>query len=670
MNLGPLITEVITQMPVQTKNTNIIKPSYLAELLKALRRIGDLEIRQAQFFSSRFPDENLRDDFQILLLLLLACLYKGYPSARGKEMIECVEGVSGSENIPGLSSMAQDHSSLSGEIKNWFSRITDENVINSMTPLVACSLNPDDNCQPLVIYDKTRKAFSFQAYYISTNMLSAAIPEMLKAEKTGLDIKKARAVLSNSLKVAFAGRSAHVRQVLAGIISLMHRFTVISGGPGTGKSTVVHLVIRAVCEYYDIPPSAVILCAPTGRAKARLLEAVTRNLSQDDPFVSVQARTLHSLLRIGRDGKPLYNKENRLPCGLVVVDEVSMVDMRLFAQLIDALSPDCRLILAGDMDQLPPVDAGAVLGDLTSRLAANSGQASISKESLSLAEKILSGLDQVESVDELYSAQADKENMMVDHAVFLTRNYRSDKGIMEWWEGYLSGKVKKDSSSVEYLSGTDLENRFMEWTERYMDEVYKPWKESLRPLLLDKNAGNGMSLAADLRKLIGVRRLLCCVNDGSYGRNRANSDCDAIFRRLKGMTGRIYRWHDGQPVIVNRNQENLGLYNGDLGIVLEDDEGLWGCFPVQDGVLRVPVERISDLDQAYAISVHKSQGSEFDEIMLLVPENSSMPVSRQLIYTAITRAKHRVCIVDPGKLISNENLLPVEERYSLLSEIL
>ena len=199
-----------------------------------------------------------------------------------------------------------------------------------------------------------------------------------------------------------------------------------------------------------------------------------------------------------------------------------------------------------------------------------------------------------------------------------------------------------------------------------MDEVYKPWKESLR-LLIDKIPKQHVSCGR-LRKLIGVRRLLCCVNEGSR-RNRANSDCDAISQ-AEGMTGRIYRWHDGQPVIVNRNQENLGLYNGDLGIVLEDDEGLWGCFPVQDGVLRVPVERISDLDQAYAISVHKSQGSEFEEIMLLVPENSSMPVSRQLIYTAITRAKHRVCIVDPGKLISNESLLPVEERYSLLSEIL
>ena len=201
-----------------------------------------------------------------------------------------------------------------------------------MAPLAGVALNDEGNWQPLVVYDKTR-SHSVSGYFI---VQTCSLPRFLRCSKQrrpGFDIKKARAVLSNSLKVAFAGRSAHVRQVLAGIISLMHRFTVISGGPGTGKSTVVHLVIRAVCEYYDIPPSAVILCAPTGRAKARLLEAVTRNLSQDDPFASVQARTLHSLLRIGREGKPLYNKDNILPCKLVVVDEVSMVDMRLSLSL-------------------------------------------------------------------------------------------------------------------------------------------------------------------------------------------------------------------------------------------------------------------------------------------------------------------------------------------------
>lgn len=667
-------------------NNRTISPDALGSILKAMRRISSFEIRQARFFSSRLPEENLREDFHTLLLLLLATLWRGYPRAREEEIVRCVEIESvpftGAEHPEEIT--LEELSGLPEAVKEWYRGVTDEKLISGLAPLVKKDLNKESYSQPLVIYDSARRAFSFQAYFNAESLLSEVLPHMLKTGNTEIDIPEAQCAISNALKKAFAGRKAHIRQILAAAVSLKSRFSIISGGPGTGKSTVVHLVIRAICEYYHIPSDSVVLCAPTGRAKARLHEAVTRDLADDDPFSSVQARTLHSLLGISESGRPRYTNDNHLPYRLIVVDEVSMVDMRLFAWLVNSLSPESRLVLVGDMDQLPPVDAGAVLGDLTSGLAASAEKASLSNNFLTVAEKIISGLEQSDTKKNLLSTLTTSSSLMVDHVVFLSENYRSDKRILKWWEQILQ-RSKDDGSmsniessdSVEYRgielnkSGdaeAELKKMTGEWMGRFLKDSYEVWKNEIRPELTDSEV-SGPLLSVKLRSVIESRRILCCVHEGRFGRNRANSICDFLFRSHKGIP-KNRMWHDGQPVIVNRNQGGgLELYNGDLGVILEDGDNVYGCFPVRGGVIKVPVERISGLDEAYAISVHKSQGSEFREIMLLVPDSSAMPVTRQLIYTAVTRAKDRVCILDPAGKLANADLLQNENRYSLLREI-
>jgi exodeoxyribonuclease V alpha subunit len=657
--------------------------------LKALRRIGDLELRQARFFSSRLPDKTYRNDLHLLLLLLLACLNKGSARAKPEDLVDCVN-ISGEysfinkEELKDLNFFGDN--SLPGSVKKWLDGI-DENFIINLTPLVSDGINSDDSNQPLVIYDKIRKAFSFQSYYISESFLAEVLPEMVRTGHTELDVPRAKSVISDSLQRAFGERRAHVRQALAGVLALSEKFTIISGGPGTGKSTVVQFILRAVCKYHEIPVDAVVLCAPTGRAKTRLLEAVTRDLSSDDPFSSVQARTIHSLLGISESGNPIYSKDKKLPYRLIVVDEVSMVDMRLFALLIKALSPDCRLIFIGDMNQLPPVNAGAVLGDLTSKLAENGRFASLSNRFISNASKIISELEQIDSKEELSSVETSSKSIMTDHVVFLTRNYRSDQGIIKWWDerdkGVSIDKAQCQdndiNSVIEHIRTRDLitgeeyqiglELQLKQWINQFISDVYEPWRE-LRHKLINVEITDELSIAGELRKLIEKKRILCCIHEGAFGRIRTNMICDNLFRMEK-KTGRSQAWHDGQPVIVNRNQGGgLELYNGDLGIVIEESSGVFGCFPVRSGVLKIPLERIVDVDQAYSISVHKSQGSEFDEVMLVVPDRSSMPVSRQLIYTAITRARKKVRIIDPLNRLFQPDGLVSDERIGLLRDIL
>ncbi|MBN1578811.1 MAG: AAA family ATPase [Chitinispirillaceae bacterium] len=680
-------------MPLTIDNT-AVPARGVGACLGALRRLGAFELRQAAFFAGRLPDEQCREDFHTLLLLLLACLRRGYPRAGREDLAACLcnagepaglqkqEGV----DVPApLIAAVQKPGNIVDAVAGWFFAISGEETLRRMRPLLGVHPLSEGVTQPLVVYDREHRTFGFHAYHVSEQVLAAAIPAFIGTPAPPLDLQKATAAIGNSLGVSFAGRTVHLRQVAAAMLALAERFVIVAGGPGTGKSAIVHCIVRAIAEYDGIPVDAMVLCAPTGRAKARLLEAVTRDLNAGDPFSGISAKTVHALLGIGSGGGRRFTDERRLPYRLVVVDEVSMVDLRLFANLIEALAPGCRLVLVGDMNQLPPIDAGAVMGDMTAALSENAGKASLSPERFAQVEMAAAAIGSIGGMDELPALRTAATGGMVDHAVFLTRNFRSDKGITDWWEARRAAEKKtsggEDASSAVELIGasfftgtTDKEAALMHRYELWMDDwcrnVYHPWSFGLRELLLHESCRDNPEIARKLRALIERKQILCCVHDGPFGRLRANDICNRIFWSKKGKTGRPQAWHDGQPVIVNRNQTGtVELYNGDLGIVLEKEAAFYGCFPVRGGILITPVERITDIDRAYAVSVHKSQGSEFDAVMLVVPDVSGMPITRPLVYTGITRAKRSVCIIDPGDRLADINALPAGERPGLLREM-
>jgi exodeoxyribonuclease V alpha subunit len=655
-----------------------ITPAMMAAHLAALNRLTPFEVRQARFFASCLPDKEHRDDLELLLLLLLACLCRGYPRARTEDLAAGVIGKGGTGDD--LMIFENDRA-VHQAIVAWYTHLMLEDCRACLKPLLGTGLVAEHCTQPLVIYDVGRRTVSFQALFASEKVLSERIPEMLAEADAAFDVQKAALSIGNALQKSFGDRSPHIRQIAASVLAIQNRFVIISGGPGTGKSTVIHLVLRAVCDYHGIAADQAVLCAPTGRAKARLLEAVTKNLPQEDPFSEIEAFTIHALLETGNRGLTDEHYRSYLPYRLIVVDEASMVDITLFASLIDMMAPGCRMLIAGDMEQLPPVEAGAVLGDLTCRFAEAQDKASLSDACVKEIGAVATTIGNIDERETLPSLMTSATGMLVDHIVFLTHNYRSERGILAWWEQRTGGGAAADVASVKYYTckSVPLHPGAADYLEALLDEyirkwhatVYAEWKSVIRPLLLagDTSAQNP-AVAGMLQKLIGMSKIVCCINNGRFGKNGVNRQCDRILRRLAGESAGRTVWHDGQPIIVHRNQhQGVSLYNGDTGIVCEIDGVFHGCFPSRNTVIALPVDRIVEPDLAYAVSVHKAQGSEYDDVMLIVPDAPAVHLSRQLVYTAITRARRTVCIVDPAERLRDMTKLSKEERYGVLREI-
>lgn len=674
-----------------------LSPRTLGAYLQAIGRIGPFERRQAGFFAARFGNARYRDDFHTLLLFMLAALRAGHPRMRketaaavlasGLRVNELEKRLGGEEErIAVMRELALASSDrIAGAVKKWFDRVLCETTLRGMEPLVKDGLVFGSETQPLVICDCGRGSFGFEAYHASETFLFREIPRLLNADFAPLDEKRAVHAVHDALGVCFNGRKAHARQVASVLLALSEQFSIVSGGPGTGKSTVVHAIVRAVSDYHGISPAAIAVCAPTGRAKARLLDAIRRNLSPDDPFAGLHSATIHSLLgslaSAGTFDSEEYCAHPTLPWGLVVVDEASMVDMRLFAQLLFSLSPECRIVLVGDMEQLPPVEAGAVLGDLTADFSRAGDRGTFSRERLETIRAIMESLDDPYEAGELSSLGTERRGLLIDHAVFLTHNFRSDRAILDWWnKGQPDGNAAvvpqqegARSPSVTHINGRQavlLDEWLDLWVRARLADngSYALWN-GIRRELLSADPQRIAGCTHTLRAIIEECRILCCVHEGPFGRITVNGTCDRIFRSLKGeKAGK--RWHDGQPIIVNCNQPSAsGVYNGDLGVILDAGEMFMACFPLSSTVLVLPAERIAGLDAAYAVSVHKAQGSEFGEVMLILPDVSTMPITRSLVYTGITRAKSRITVIDPASVLLDRTALPRDERYGLLREL-
>jgi exodeoxyribonuclease V alpha subunit len=398
------------------------------------------------------------------------------------------------------------------------------------------------------------------------------------------------------------GGSPYPRQIEAIEMALRQSFCIVCGGPGTGKTTVVKMMVAAVCFAYKLPADRVVVCAPTGRAKARLEESIHKDLPAGSPLQSVAGKTLHSLLRYRSNGDPVFHAGNPLPYDLVIVDEVSMVDSAMFADLTDALSPQARLVLVGDMNQLPSVESGAVLGDLTT---ARRGQ-------------------------------------LQGQLCELNENRRTkDPQISNWFQGL---PVALESGWSPVVTDKVLEGHLQQW----IVTLKKSWA-MLRPK--PKGSAEGIPINA-FKELIENGRILCCTNGGEQGREGYNRRCVQLFAPGHKIPK---EYLDGEPLIVEQNQQvgEVSLYNGDLGVAWVEGTRQRGLFYSGGRIQVVDLSRVQGLNRAYAITVHKSQGSEFSKVILVLPADDARMVSQQLLYTAVTRAKIELVVLDPANLLSN-----------------
>jgi exodeoxyribonuclease V alpha subunit len=442
-------------------------------------------------------------------------------------------------------------------------------------------------------------------------------------------------------------------QKVAAAVALSRRFTVISGGPGTGKTTTVAKLLAALVSQENENDSSPIirLVAPTGKAAARLTESIGSAIDKlpVDPriksVIPTNASTLHRLLgSIPNSASFRHCAENKLHLDILVVDEASMVDLPMMYKLFDALPLHTRVILLGDKDQLASVEAGAVLGDICSFL-----DYGYSREQAHL----LSALTGYQLEASRHKVNAP---LIADSLCLLQKSYRFNlrSGI-----GQLAKSVNRGRPDdvVQVWNRNYSDIHILELTGAGYSRLlsclvteYRAYLELSHQLGEDLKAGATELLSGKVKQIINAFnrcRLLCALREGEFGVNGLNQRIESVLTKHNLIRPMDDLWYVGRPIMITRNDYGLGLYNGDIGICLPEIVGesattrLKVFFELPDGNLKgVLPSRIPSHDTAYAMTIHKSQGSEFDTTLMILPPDYSPILTRELIYTGITRAKN------------------------------
>jgi len=491
----------------------------------------------------------------------------------------------------------------------------------------------------------------FQRHYLLDREVQTRLRMLAKdlPEHDSLLLKLA-ALSPQGLSEALAPASSLDRsQALAIAMALHSELTLLSGGPGTGKTTVIGALVETMLGL-GLVPSEVALAAPTGRAARRLAEALEQRAHRLDPVRAALVRavptsTLHALLHYHPRGGYLHNRYHPLPIRLLVVDEVSMVDLPLMAALLEAVGPGCRLVLVGDPEQLPSVGEGTIAADLfPASLAPSFGEAF-----LRFAGRVFPcPLELPENP----SANATPQNSR-DRFVRLNRSHRSIGAVQELAEAVRSGDqatilARLHSARSEALPGEDEAGVFLVHSPQPLPLLHNwllPLHHSLTSAALAWTAGG--DLASAFEALAG-RRVLTLHRTTDLG-------CDTLNLRLsqawRPPEWRSRRWWPGLPLLLTVNLPEHGLANGDLGLVVVDGHGLPRAAFLRGPELHLGGEALLErCVPAYAATVHKSQGSEHERVLLVLPrDHGSALLCREVLFTALTRAKRQLVLLgDPA----------------------
>lgn len=474
------------------------------------------------------------------------------------------------------------------------------------------------------------------------------IEALFQQASTSADLQPLAALIPQSARCDW--------QKVSAALALSSARCVISGGPGTGKTTTV---IKLLALLLKVQPDLLIkMVAPTGKAAARLTESITHALTELQVDADLKARipceasTIHRLLGVKASSNHFrHNQTKKLHLDLLLVDEASMVDLPLMAKLLSALPEHARLILLGDKDQLASVEAGAVLGDICSFIDSGYSQ----EKAQQLAE--LTGFSSL-------LQKAEKPAGMADHLCLLQKSYRFDQysGI-----GYLAKAVNAGGASKKQILA--LCNDYQDLAclshneqgeaelERLILAGYTPYLKSLFTVTYSNR-----DKVKTLLKEFNQFKILCATREGQWAVNGLNLRCEAVLAAA-GLINKATalqendqnRCYVGRPIMITENSYHLGLYNGDIGLCLMDEHNqLRVYFQMADGEISdFQISRLPNFETVFAMTVHKSQGSEFAHTLLVLPEANLPVVTRELIYTGITRAKKQLTLLADLGLMAN-----------------
>ena len=472
-------------------------------------------------------------------------------------------------------------------------------------------------------------------------------------------------VLRDGLQRLFAEQTES-RQCLAAASAVLRRLTVVAGGPGTGKTTTVARIVALLAEQAAAAGAAtplVALAAPTGKAAARLQQAVhgeAAGLDVGEPvrehLLALQASTLHRLLgwRPGSHSRFRHHRGQRLPHDVVIVDETSMVSLSLMARLVESVRPDARLILVGDPGQLASIEAGAVLGDVV-------GPAS---DALQVGPAARARLADATGHD-VPSAQEPGGAAIGDGIVVLDRVHRYGGAIARLAEAIRRGDA---GAVLEELSSNAGD---VTWIDADVagaaaGDALAPVRElavaAARAVATAARAG----AAADALEALGSFRLLCAHRRGPEG----VATWTALMEGWLGGEIDDARGYAGRPLLVTDNDYELRLYNGDTGVVIQaEPDRVSAAFERSGEIVELSPSRLAAVETVYAMTIHKSQGSQFQTAAVLLPSATSRILTRELLYTAATRAQEHLILAGTEETIRAALSRPVARASGLRTRL-
>ncbi len=431
--------------------------------------------------------------------------------------------------------------------------------------------------------------------------------------------------------------------------SSQHALSIIIGGPGTGKTFTVAKLVTTLQKGHEhkrkqdpnLPPLSITLTAPTGKAAQRMQESLRISLQkslQDEEITLDNAKTLHRLLGIGRDGIPRYHAKNPLPDDLIIVDEASMLGLELASQLVDAIKPTGRLILLGDANQLAAVDAGSVLSDLcaVTRLQPYITELTESKR-----------FDSNSVVGQF--ALAIQQNLPAPEKIKLIQrllqpiDLQAIKPSQSENPTDLAGKTQQTKQQTANIPFYPID------ASSSLPAVFNQLAKPYHPFfaLMQQWYSQPVNIfEADNRKglfeVFDSYRILCAGHQGQLGTQSINQKMSLAFTEFSKITRTKAYFYHGLPIIIQNNDYQLGLFNGDIAICLLYQGQLYACFAEKV----IPIQRLSreSCDYAYAMTIHKSQGSEFHTVAICIDKAHTRLLSQALIYTAVTRSKSALSI--------------------------
>ncbi len=472
-------------------------------------------------------------------------------------------------------------------------------------------------------------------------------------------------LLSDGIKRLFAGADDE-RQRVAAACAVLRRLAVIAGGPGTGKTTTVARIVALICEQARSggqSPPLVALAAPTGKAAARLQEAVHGEaaglqVSADvhESLLALRAGTIHRLLgyRPAGASRRRHDRANRLPHDLVIVDETSMVSLSLMARLLEAVRADARLVLIGDHEQLTAIEAGAVLRDVVGPAAR---APRMSRATRAVLERAL-GV-------EIDAGALERAGAFGDGIVVLDRVHRYGQGIARVATAIRAGDA---DATLDALRAPGAEVSWIEPTagRSAAEAALAPLREAAvqAGLALIEAARAGEAAAA--LAALGSFRLLCAQRHGPYGAGAWTAMIEQWLAQAVPGFAPDGAQYAGRPLLITHNDYELRLFNGDSGVVVQTAPGHLAAVFERDGKLvALAPSRLSSAETVYAMTIHKSQGSQFDTTAVLLGDPSSRILTRELLYTAVTRARKKLLVVAQEAAIRTAVQRPVARASAL-----